>query len=431
MKPFRLNQQEIQTIINNINAQSKRYTNRRSIYINNRLIENYGKHLENIAAVYAYDQLYQTDNLKKINHLYELVVSPIIFNQNMQYTGEKHAKWFSDYKEKNSEGINELLYFQYENYIKYTNQTTKDDVQTFISFIRNNIINYFKYFQRKRRSPLEIFARENSIKAALLYSLLNSKIDLISDPLPQAKVEPSMENIPVEIALQWILASYKCRSEEAFDIIYRFIQSKNIFLTTNISQQPYSMPINKHFGSCVVIFYNGTLKSVFDLAHEIGHVLHQELCDDKKFPYSNPNFLLSEVSSIVSEMILASHLHDRNLISDNYLELRHLTMLKHSTKMLHLANRIYSISTRTAISLNMDEELDKILRDHADLINQHVDEILRFPFYSFSYLIGHRLANIWCQRINTDQSFNEYLAFLRDSSSYSFEEIILLHKINF
>lgn len=114
--------------------------------------------------------------------------------------------------------------------------------------------------------------------------------------------------------------------------------------------------------------YNGTLQSVFTLAHEAGHSMHS-LLSRKSQPYhmSNYKIIVAEVASTTNEMMLIDLL---------------LRRMDDKRDIVYLLDHLLSKFRSTLIRQTMFAEYEKLIHEHVELGNSLTPDYLSSEYYN-------------------------------------------------
>jgi oligoendopeptidase F len=427
-RPFNIQDTEILCKITQINQTAVILFGHSTEAINDTFLDIYSELMQGISMISAYDSIYGTAYLGQIKYLKKLMISPFLMDERMTYQGMKYEDWITDFRTKNNIELSQALFLQYENYQQFMSTESKD-ASHITSSIVNSIYHYKNIHQIQKLTPMGVFAKLNRVDETWLSNVLLSFYNGFKDTGYTNRPDTVSQNVSIEQAFEWIENAYKAYSLELYAIVRNFFRNRNFRVITEKNHPSFSIPIHTDFGSFVYINYNESIDSVYDLAHEIGHVVHQELCFQNPFLNSSPHFLLSETGSLFSEVILDIYFQTQNIVPLDYLKRRQQNMVKHSVETLSFTEEILSMVCK-AWTMNPNQVVCDFLNKNALIKISHIDEILRHPYYSFAYIVGYSLTNFWRTKIQRTNDLCEYIHFLKDSSILSFQEILLKHKIS-
>jgi len=169
----------------------------------------------------------------------------------------------------------------------------------------------------------------------------------------------------------------------------------------------------------ILMNWQGEMRDMFTLAHELGHSLHSQLTSEAQpYVYSNYDIFVAEVASTVNETLLTHHLLDtvederfRRHVLNEYLE-RFRSTLFRQTLFADFEARIHEAS-EAGEPLTPDR-LDSIYRDlkgefyaPAELDDRIAREWMRIPhfyfdFYVYQYATGISAAVAIVERIREE-----------------------------
>ncbi len=189
----------------------------------------------------------------------------------------------------------------------------------------------------------------------------------------------------------------------------------------------------------ILLNYDGTLRSVFTLAHEMGHALHSYFTQQKQpFIYSQYDVFVAEVASTLNEALVIDYL---------------LNMTREPEKKLYLLNQYADQIVKTVYIQTLFAEFEKLIHERVEAGEALTSEFLcnlkeklyrryfgkafslgrlycvnwcRIPhfyygFYVYKYVTGYSAAVALSQRILSGDvaARNAYLDFLsRGGSDY-------------
>ena len=191
----------------------------------------------------------------------------------------------------------------------------------------------------------------------------------------------------------------------------------------------------------ILMNYQGTVSSMFTLAHELGHSLHSELtCANQPYVYSGYEIFVAEVASTVNEALLTEYLLDtiederfRRHLLNEYLERFRSTLYRQAmfAEFEHRAHeQVENGEALTPDSLDsMYLDLKSAFYEPA-IADEHIArEWMRIPhfyraYYVYQYCTGVAAAVAISRQILDDgeSAVSRYLDFLkRGSHGYPLE----------
>lgn len=183
----------------------------------------------------------------------------------------------------------------------------------------------------------------------------------------------------------------------------------------------------------VLLNFNGTLDSVFTIAHEMGHAMHSYYSDENNpYTYAQYTIFVAEVASTVNEILLVHHLLNktndqrvRAYLVNHFLDqfrgtVYRQTMFAEFEKIVH--ERIAKGEPVMAKELNeIYAELNRTYYGDGVVTDEHIaKEWSRIPhfynsFYVYKYATGFSAAVAIAKRILAEgqPAVEQYKAFLR------------------
>ena len=187
----------------------------------------------------------------------------------------------------------------------------------------------------------------------------------------------------------------------------------------------------------ILLNYNGTLREVFTIAHEMGHALHSHFTwSSQPYAYGDYTIFVAEVASTTNEAIMIDHL--LKVIEDNK---KKLSLLDHYVRQIQSTVYIQALFAEFEREIHAMAESDRPLTAVGlkklcrDLYQKYfgpeleIDEIYkinwgRIPhfyndFYVYQYATGYAAATLIAEKIlaGDSQARGNYLNFLKSGSS--------------
>lgn len=185
----------------------------------------------------------------------------------------------------------------------------------------------------------------------------------------------------------------------------------------------------------VLLNYNGTLRDVFTLAHEMGHSLHSWYSHKNQPPiYGDYSIFVAEVASTTNEVLLMEHLlrereEERPFLLNYYLEQIRTTVFRQAMFAqfeLETHRMVESQEPLTPQSLStLWGDLNRKYYGPEVVVDQDIEvEWARIPhfysaFYVYQYATGYSAATVLGDRIlrEGDRAVKDYMGFLSGGSS--------------
>ncbi|SMG19820.1 oligoendopeptidase F [Dethiosulfovibrio salsuginis] len=185
----------------------------------------------------------------------------------------------------------------------------------------------------------------------------------------------------------------------------------------------------------VLLNYNGTLRDVFTLAHEMGHSLHSWHSHKGQPPvYGDYSIFVAEVASTTNEVLLMEHLlkereNERPFLLNYYLEQVRTTVFRQAMFAqfeLETHRAVESQEPLTPQSLSsLWGDLNRKYYGPEVVVDGDIEvEWARIPhfysaFYVYQYATGYSAATVLADRIlkEGDRAVQDYIGFLSGGSS--------------
>lgn len=303
------------------------------------------------------------------------------------------------------------------------------------TFITNVLAKDKEIEDKWRKFPHEIASRnlsnqvEDEIVEALIQSVQNNYRNLShryyalkAKCLGVDKIEYWDRNAPLpgspEKLIDWedaktiVLDAYNSFSPKMAEIGQRFFDKNWIDVPALASKQSgaFSHPTVPSVHPYILLNYQGKLRDVMTLAHELGHGIHQVLASDLGLLLSSTPLTIAETASVFGEMMTfrsllnkaTSKAQKRNLISSKIDD-----MLNTSVRQTAFFLFEKEVHTRRKTGELTSEDLNKIwintqkeaLGPAVNLAPEiapfwaYISHFIHAPFYVYAYAFGDCLVN--------------------------------------
>jgi len=244
--------------------------------------------------------------------------------------------------------------------------------------------------------------------------------------------------ISYEDACQMVAESLKPLGDEYVSLLMEGFESRWIDVLENRGKRGGAYSWGSYgIHPYVLLNYNGTLRDVFTIAHEMGHALHKAFTDKKQpFVYSGHSIFTAEVASTTNEIILHEALQEQATSREEKLYFANALLEQIRTTFfrqtlfaefeLTVHNMIAEGEAPTAEtfcslwrSLN-----EKYYGPELEIDNELEYEWARIPhfyspFYVYQYATGYAAATALSRNIREGgtQEVKRYLEFLESGKS--------------
>lgn len=227
-------------------------------------------------------------------------------------------------------------------------------------------------------------------------------------PFPQA---PST-------AIEWqeaktiVLKAYQSFSPEMAEIGQRFFDQQWIDVPALASKHSgaFAHPTVPSVHPYILLNYQGKLRDVMTLAHELGHGIHQVLASSQGLLVSNTPLTIAETASVFGEMLTfrslldqtSSRLQKRSLIGAKIEDMLNTSIRQIAffefEKCLHAARKKGELSTSRLNDIWMQTQsnalgpavhLDPLIAPYWS----YISHFIHAPFYVYAYAFGDCLVN--------------------------------------
>ena len=290
----------------------------------------------------------------------------------------------------NNESINLR---KYENPIAVRNKSndiSDEAVNTLIQVCRKNRFLFHEYFRLK--------AKICKIKKMARYDIYTS-------------YNEKKKKYTYEEAKNMVFDAYKNYSDDMYNLAKKIIDSNHIDyeIRKNKMGGAYCMYITPRITPYVLLNYDGDIRDVFTLAHELGHGVHELLTNEHSILTSHPPLTLAETASVFGEMLLFDNLMKNT--KDN--EIRKTLLLQklddtYATILRQIYFVLFEVEAHDAISKgadldslnniylkNLKEQFGNAVRipDEFKYEWTSIPHIYHTPFYCYAYVFGNLLVS--------------------------------------
>jgi oligoendopeptidase F len=260
-------------------------------------------------------------------------------------------------------------------------------------------------------------------------------------PLPEA----INRAVPWEEARTTVLSAYRGFAPEMADIAGRFFERHWIDAPTRPGKAPgaFSHPTVPSVHPYVLLNYQGKVRDVTTLAHELGHGVHQVLAAGQGLLMAQTPLTLAETASVFGEMLTFRSMLDRAESSRE----RHIMLAGKTEDMINTVVRqiaFYSFERKVHLE-RRDGELtaDRLGEIWLEVQSESLGPAIRLgpgyetfwtyiphfvhsPFYVYAYAFGDCLVNsLYAVYQQAESGFQEkYLAMLRAGGTKRHKELL-------
>jgi len=251
-------------------------------------------------------------------------------------------------------------------------------------------------------------------------------------------VEETTREIPYEKALEMVRGGLAPLGEEYLSVLEKGFREKWIDVYENRGKRNGAYSWGS-YGThpYVLLNYNGTLRDVFTLAHEMGHAIHSWYSHkEQPYIYGDYSIFLAEVASTTNESLLIEHLLSGDLETEeriyllNYQLEQIRTTVYRQTLFAEFERDIHLLAEQgnpltPDLLKNKWHDLNEKYYGPSILVDDETDiEWARIPhfysaFYVYKYVTGLAAATTLSSMIISGEegSRKRYLSFLKAGSS--------------
>jgi oligoendopeptidase F len=298
-----------------------------------------------------------------------------------------------------------------------------------------------------RESYQDISHRYYSLKAKMLNKKYLNYYDR-NAPL----TEKQEEKIPWQTAKNLVLEAYQDFSEEMAKIGKKFFDNNWIDAEVRIGKDSgaFSHPATPSVHPYILMNYQGKIRDVMTLAHELGHGIHQYLSAKQGFLMSQTPLTISETASVFGEQLVFQKIlkseknpEKRNLIIASKVEDMINTAIR-QIAFLQFEEKIHNERKKGEISLDkicdfwievQKESLGPIFKfsDDYRYYWSYIPHFIHSPFYVYSYAFGECLVNSLYgvyQKNSIDNFADKYCQMLKMGGTKHYQEILVPFKLD-
>lgn len=196
----------------------------------------------------------------------------------------------------------------------------------------------------------------------------------------------------------------------------------------------------------VFMTYDGSMKNVITLAHEIGHAYHSWVMRDIPFAESNYSMTLAETASIFAETTVRDYLLKTSKSNDELKTILWQELQSAQSLMINIPSRFEFekrfVELRMKKNVTVPETKDLMIASQKHWYENTLTEydemfwasklhfsISGISFYNYPYLFGYLFSmGIYAKKDSLGNNFHtKYVELLRDTGRMTAEELVLKH----
>ncbi|PPR41350.1 MAG: Oligoendopeptidase F, plasmid [Alphaproteobacteria bacterium MarineAlpha5_Bin12] len=242
-----------------------------------------------------------------------------------------------------------------------------------------------------------------------------------------------------------VLKAYKSFSPEMHAIAEKFFEKKWIDAQIRKGKQggAFSASTIPSIHPYILINYQGTLRDVSTLAHELGHGIHQYLASFQGYYNASTPLTLAETASVFGEMLTFKYLLNneenklrKKILLANKVEdmintvVRQIAFLEFEKK-LHNKRKTSELSTEEICNLWIDVQSDSLgpyvkIKDNYKYYWSYIPHFIHSPFYVYAYAFGDCMVNsLYSVYEKSPKGFEKkYLQLLKSGGSRNYRELL-------
>ena len=266
-------------------------------------------------------------------------------------------------------------------------------------------------------------------------------------PLP----ENTNRLVPWQEARETVLAAYSGFAPEMADIARQFFEKGWIDAPTRPGKSPgaFSHPTVPSAHPYVLLNYQGKVRDVMTLAHELGHGVHQVLAGGQGLLLSQTPLTLAETASVFGEMLTfrsmleaASDERERKIMLAGKVEDMINTVVRQIAfytfeRRVHVERQKGELTAERLGEIWMEIQAESLgpavrLDDAYACYWSYIPHFIHSPFYVYAYAFGDCLVNsLYAVYETADSGFQEkYFDLLRAGGSKRHTELLAPFGLN-
>lgn len=263
-------------------------------------------------------------------------------------------------------------------------------------------------------------------------------------PYPQEKTT----EVPFPEALTMVTEAFNQLHPEAGEFVQMMAKERWIEASDGPRKRPgaYCTKFTKSRTPRVYLTYSGSTQTIFTLAHELGHALHNWVMRDLPLGRCSYPMTLAETASVFSEIMLSSYLENKVRdpsalsalgwlhVSEAEAFLLNIPARFRFEQQLYEARRQRSLSTQDLCTMMKEawhESYGPALSEYDERFWQSKLHfyISGLTFYNFPYSFGFLFSwGLFAEYKKRSKDFYPlYKALLRDTGSMSAEDVVAKH----
>ena len=350
---------------------------------------------------------------------------------------------------------------------KSLSNTLKDNIKIFGMIL--NVISRDKYVEDNKRGFKSILASRN-LDNDIEDEVIDCLVSTVHEQMPnlthryykwkakqfkKAKLDWWDRNAPLELEeesnIPWdkaksiVLDSFHGFNPIIADIASEFF--KNNWIDADVrkgkASGAFAHPSVPSLHPYVLLNYQGKLRDVMTLAHELGHGVHQVLAGKQGLLLSETPLTMAETASVFGEMLVF-----RNIFNNSSQKMKKIMLANKIEDMLNTVarqigfhqfetkfhnQRIYSELTTNEISdIWMETQKHAVgpyikLDKYYKFLWAYIPHFVHSPFYVYAYAFGDCLVNsLWAEYKNSNKSdfSKKYITLLSSGGSKRHDELL-------
>jgi len=305
------------------------------------------------------------------------------------------------------------------------NQIEKEVVDLLVATIKENYKN--------------LSHRYHKLKAKILKK---DKIEYWDRNVPLF-VEGDAKDIPYEEGKAIVKKAYADFSPRLAELVQKFYDNAwiDVYPGKGKTSGAFSHPTVPSAHPYILLNYQGKIRDVATLAHELGHGAHQILSEKQGLFLSDTPLTIAETASVFGEMLtfeelkklnpkrlLASKIEDmlntvvRQIAFYDFEKTVHLEIKKNGELTLKELDAIFRRTQEEALGeyVNIDPIVDRYW--------VYISHFIHSPFYVYAYAFGDCLVNSlymqYKQTSNKKEFEEKYIEFLASGGSKSYRDLL-------
>jgi oligoendopeptidase F len=362
--------------------------------------------------------LFQSPDSEKREGAYRTLFE--VYGGNEDILGELYNNVVRDWK---NEGVHLRGYDTPIMIRNIANDIPDNVVETLLSVCQRNRHVFQRYFEQKAQLlGMEKMSRYH------IYAPMNGQSD---------------ETIPFSQAVELVLTSLNAFTPQMSTLAHRVLEENHVDSEVRKGKRSgaFCATASPNITPYILMSYTGRQRSVFTLAHELGHAIHSQLAADKSILVQQAPLPLAELASVFAEMIVTENVfktasnEEKKRLMVRQLDDMYATIMRQAYFTL-FEQKAHEAIPNGATARDLSEiylqDLKAQFGDSTDVPHEftyewtYVPHFYHTPFYTYAYSFGNLLTISLYQeyQLTGEKFISTYLDLLSSGGSQNPERLL-------